>query len=294
MIPTRRSLVQPDALARVVGAAYGLAVGGCVLLRSLVNDVYELRAGRDRYALKLYLNGHRDRAAVDWEIELADRIAAAGVPVATAVGPAGLVDCPEGERAYALWHWVPGARPSPPFSDPLYQDFGRAAARLHEAALGFRPRLAPAADPEPVYPYLEPDDRERLRRLVAAAEARLAGAELEIGVRHGDLTLDNVHRDGARFWFYDLDLAHTGPLVTDLVGVANTPQWPAFLTGYREVRPLPDVEIELLGWLAVGELVQHLRFHYVDKPSWQGTESLRDGWAQQNLDTLRRLATTVR
>jgi hypothetical protein len=42
VIPTLRSIVDPAPLAALAASEYGLEVTGCVLLRSLVNDVYRL------------------------------------------------------------------------------------------------------------------------------------------------------------------------------------------------------------------------------------------------------------
>jgi hypothetical protein len=60
MIPTLRSLPDPDALSACLADRYGLGFTGCTLLRSLVNDVYELTTGDARYILKLYRHDGRD------------------------------------------------------------------------------------------------------------------------------------------------------------------------------------------------------------------------------------------
>ena len=52
MIPTMRSLPAPHALGAHLADRYGLGFTGCTLLRSLVNDVYELTTGDARYVLK--------------------------------------------------------------------------------------------------------------------------------------------------------------------------------------------------------------------------------------------------
>ena len=58
MFPTLRSIVDPTALAALAAREYGLEVTGCVLLRSLVNDVYRLDTEDGPRALKLYRAGY--------------------------------------------------------------------------------------------------------------------------------------------------------------------------------------------------------------------------------------------
>ena len=68
MIATFRSLVDPEALAAVIDTAYGIRVRSCVLLRSLVNDVYRIETADGPLAFKLYRAGHRTLDEVVWEV----------------------------------------------------------------------------------------------------------------------------------------------------------------------------------------------------------------------------------
>ena len=80
-------------------------------------------------------------------------------------------------------------------------------------------------------------------------------------------------------------------LATDLSPVAATPQWPAFLAGYRTVRAFPDEVVEVLPWLDVLLRLDYLHFHLYAKPAMRGTESLTEGWVDENLGQLRAAAT---
>jgi Ser/Thr protein kinase RdoA (MazF antagonist) len=292
MVPTLRSIVDPSWLASTVARAYGLEVSGCVLLRSLVNDVYRVDTPAGRFALKLYRAGHD---AADREVALAAHVGAGvaqGIPLADG-SLAGTIAAAEGPRAFTLWEWAPGAKPRKPRSDDLYRRFGVATAAFHEAAAGF---AAPAAvDPVTLLDGVlarlpDPEDRHVTAALTAEAASRIAGAGLERGVCHGDVTLDNVHADGDRLIFYDLDCAAENWLATDLSPVAATPQWPAFLAGYRTVRELPEEAVEALPWLDVLLRLGYLHFHLYAKPAMRGTESLTEGWVDENLGQLRAAA----
>jgi Ser/Thr protein kinase RdoA (MazF antagonist) len=286
MIPTLRSTVDPAALAELAAREYALDVTGCVLLRSLVNDVYRLDTPSGPLALKLYRTGY---ASAGWEVALAARIGAGvaqGVPLEDG-HPAGVVQAAEGPRAFTLWEWVPGDKPAKPRTDELYRRFGVATAEFHAASDGF---AGPAeVDPltllDDVLARVGPADRQLITRLAAEAERRTSG--LETGICHGDVTLDNVHVVGERIVFFDLDRAAVGRRAADLAPVAATPFWPAFVAGYRSVRPFDEAEEAALPWLDVLMRIDYLHFHLYAKPAMRGTESLTEGWVEENLVALR-------
>ncbi|GAA3940200.1 phosphotransferase enzyme family protein [Actinoplanes auranticolor] len=289
MVPTLRSIVDPAALARVAAREYGLDVTGCVLLRSLVNDVYRLDTPAGPRVLKLYRAGY---GSAGWEVELAAHVGAGvaqGVPLLDG-RPAGSLTAAEGSRAFTLWEWVPGSKPPKPRTDELYHRFGVATAAFHEAATGFPgpPAVDVAALVDEVLAGV-PDaaDRALIAGLAAEAGRRVRGAELERGLCHGDVTLDNVHRDGDRIIFFDLDRAADGYRAADLAPVAGTPHWPAFLAGYRTVRPFRAADETAVPWLGVLLRIDYLHFHLYAKPAMRGTESLTEGWVEQNLTGLR-------
>jgi len=296
-----RSLADPAELAAEVSAAYGLVVKGCALLRTLVNDVYRIDTPTGPYVLKLY--GPRRDRDVAWEMRLAAHVAACGVDIAGGVPLAdgrlaGEITMPEGPRAYTLWRWAPGNRAPRPFDDHLYRRFGVAIGRFHAAADGMD--SAPAAAGmesllDDVLSRVDGADRRLISSVAAATSRHLAdvGAHLDRGVCHGDVTLDNAHVDGDRLVLYDLDRACDNWRAWDLVGVASTPHWPAFLAGYRTVRPLAELDVAALPWLDVALRIDYLHFHLVGKPAFRGTDSLREGWVDQNLQALRAAAATL-
>ena len=293
MFPTLRSIVDPTALAALAAREYGLEVTGCVLLRSLVNDVYRLDTEDGPRALKLYRAGYEPAG---WEVALAAHVGAGvaqGVPRKDG-RPAGTLPAAEGPRAFTLWHWVPGGKPPKPRTDDLYHRFGIATAEFHEASTGFPG--PPATDPgtlvDDVLARLpEAADRSLIARLAAEAGRRVH--DLERGICHGDVTLDNIHVAGDRIIFFDLDRAADGWRAADLSPVAATPHWPAFLAGYREVRPFRAAEEAALPWLDILLRIDYLHFHLLAKPAIRGTESLTEGWVDQNLTALREAAARV-
>ena len=299
MIRTLRSLVEPSDLAGLVASAYRVEVTGCVLLRSLVNDVYRIDTAGRSLIFKLYRTGHRTLDEVAWEVELAAAlhgVVGRGLPLADG-RPAGELLAAEGPRPYSMWEWAPGSRPVPPFDDALYRRVGAATAWFHAAAdaADLRPRRFDVEEAlgwpyEELLGRLEPADRKAVAELVATARRRLSETQLDRGVCHGDVTLDNLHVDGDRIVLYDLDRAGNGWRAADLTGVAATPHWPAFLAGYRSVRSFGAADLSALPWLDVLGRIGNLHFHLVDKPALRGTESVREGWAEHDLERLRAAA----
>lgn len=293
MVPTLRSIVDASWLAGMVAREYGVPVSGCELLRSLVNDVYRVDTPAGPRVLKVYRTGY-DTAA--WEVGLAAHVGAGvaqGIPLPGGE-LSGTIEAAEGPRAFTLWEWVAGAKPPKPRTGELYHRFGIATAAFHRAASGFPAPSAvdPATLLDDVLARLpDAEDRRLTAALTAEAAVRIADAGLERGVCHGDVTLDNVHVDGDRLVFYDLDRAGENWLATDLSPVAATPQWPAFLAGYRTVRPFPATAVEALPWLDVLLRLDYLHFHLYAKPAMRGTESLSEGWVDENLGQLRAEAT---
>lgn len=138
MIGCLRSVPATAAVAELVDRQYGIEVVDCLLVRSFVNDVYEVTAGdRRRYVLKIYHHGCWSPEEVRWEQGLVAHVAASGVAVAEPVPPVdgrlvGEVKAPEGDRAFALSVVVEGRKPQPPWTDGLYREFGALIAGFHK------------------------------------------------------------------------------------------------------------------------------------------------------------------
>lgn len=138
-MPVSSSVLAPAGLARTIAAAYALpAPLTCQLLRSYVNDVYQVQTAATSYILKIYRAGWRTAGEVCYEVELLAHLRRQQVPVAAAVPCrdgrlVGELRAPEGPRLMVLFETAPGTKPPPPFTLALYTRFGQATAQLHTA-----------------------------------------------------------------------------------------------------------------------------------------------------------------
>jgi Ser/Thr protein kinase RdoA (MazF antagonist) len=303
MVPTLRSLPDPGALAAELATRYDLGFTSCRLLRSLVNDVYELATDDARYVLKLYRHDGRDPDEIRWETRLSAHLQAAGVLVPPVLplldgDTVGLLETPEGPRAFTLMPYVEGSKPQPPFTDEMYAAFGGQLAAFHDAADNYTsPYFRPSADlqlDEPLEQILAVDNTEEnlLRSLAGAVRNNLAQYS-KAGTCHGDVTMDNVLLTEQGLLLLDFDLAGVGPLAADFGGVATTPHWDAFKAGYRTRRPITAEDEAAIPYLQVAGAIFNLRFHLVDKPRWRGAESRDEGWAAAEVDGLRAAAAVL-
>ena len=305
MMPTLRSLPDPRALGAHLAGRYGLGFTSCTLLRSLVNDVYELTTADARYVLKLYRHDGRHPDEIRWETGLSAHLQANGVLVPRVVllpdgEPVGLLETPEGPRPFTLSLFVDGTKPRPPFTDELYDAFGRQLAAFHDAADNYRSVYARRpADvvhrlDEPLEQILAVDTTEEilLRELATAVRNNLAQYS-NTGTCHGDVTMDNVLLTGQGLLLLDFDLSAVGPLAADFTGVATTPYWDAFKAGCRTRRAISAEDEAAIPYLQVVARIFNLRFHLVDKALFRGTESRDEGWAAAELDGLRQAAAVL-
>ncbi|SIQ34177.1 Ser/Thr protein kinase RdoA involved in Cpx stress response, MazF antagonist [Pseudacidovorax sp. RU35E] len=268
LVPTHTT-VAARSVAAWVQQHYGLNVEHCALIRRGLNDNYALRvAGGARHVARLYTIRPRGPFNVAFETALLAHLQGRGVGVAASVDTAAggshvRLQCPEGERALALFHHVDGAAP-----DALdeFAATGEALARLHVAARDYDgpPSLYPLDGDGMAgrtltwlraYPGLDAGVLASYESLIGALLEELAAAEptLTRVLCHGDTHGFNNHvvaddAGGKRAVFFDFDDAGPGFLAYDLgvmpwsylfrKGLRETDdtlreRWAHYLAGYR-------------------------------------------------------------
>ena len=239
------------------------------LAHGFVHDVVSFQTPTARYALKLYRPGVRTPTDVEWEVALSLHLFTHGAPVAEIVsspdGYVALFECDGVERPAVLAKWLPGRKPSA--SHDTYKLLGTAAALIHTAADTFdsplyRSQLAlPAIVDTPLVLMRAALDRcnclEQVEKIASGAKKFVNGSDLDWGVCHNDLTLDNVHVDRRSLAVFDLDSARSGWRAMEPSGVyaawgcTTTGFWQAWCEGYRGIRTWSRNDEDAVAWFAL-------------------------------------------
>jgi Ser/Thr protein kinase RdoA (MazF antagonist) len=184
---------------------------------SSVHDMVEVTADGQRYALKVYRSGVRSAEEIQWEVDLHRHLLSADAPVPGLVpGSTGYIETLRvgGEdRTAVLSAWAPGTKPPP--SEKTYRLLGSAAAEIHAAAEDFESPFTRSSTFESevdqqldlLRPLLDATGRWPDVAGLGDLLRRVISPDLERGICHNDLTLDNVHIDGERICVFDLDSA---------------------------------------------------------------------------------------
>jgi Ser/Thr protein kinase RdoA (MazF antagonist) len=219
----------------------------------------EVVAGESRYALKVYRPGVRSSDDVQWEVDLHRHLMSAGAPVARLLeGSAGYietVDIDGDPRMAVLSEWARGSKPPP--TEATYRLLGEAAGQIHAAVDDFvsaRPGRVSTLDTEVedqlvlLRPALEDIGRWDDAEGVGDVLRRFVTDDLERGICHNDLTLDNIHIDGDRIVVFDFDSAGEHWRASEPQGLyhysvlTDGPWWTSWLAGYSRIRQMSEVD----------------------------------------------------
>lgn len=274
------------------------AIRSAELIRSYVNDVYRIDTDLGSFALKVFRRSWRTRSDAIWESQLCVHLDDAGIRLAL---PKPDVDgqrvqtliYPEGERAALLTPWLGVFKPKPPWTEKLYCDFGRAAARMHQASSTFLPEC-PGRLLDTDHLIRRPMERvcehfanrpktfERLLEVSESVASQLdvLTADLAFGVCQGDLSFDNLSilPDG-EFAFYDFDLGGHGWFAFDFAFFHGWTQkddsavafWDAFRAGYSEIREITTAEVAAMPLFDVAYMIWNLEHTIHSWTQWSGT-----------------------
>ena len=319
-MPVVHSVFDPDALLHAIAIQYDLGAPlEARLLRSWMNEVYELRTSRGRYVLKVYRRGWRSVGQAVYEAELALHLAAHGLAVARPVRRrdgvfVGTLAAPEGERAILLTEWLKGRPPVPP-DEAIYERVGRTIAAMHQSLDTFS-----SAQPRPsfdlttlaevplrwVESYLQqrPEDWAFLDALVQRVRVRLEAYQqaggLDWGPIHGDATLDNLLiGDDELLAIYDFDQSGPGWRGYELQGVFHYAAliehpsfWEALLAGYRSLRSFGDTDLAAMPCFVVLNRIWCLGIDVHIIAANHGQRLCNDAFFDERLAVLRDWATS--
>ncbi len=238
-------------IANQLQELYGLENVICKSLGTLANYAIEVTSPSGHFALKIYNPASRTTSEVQWKIDLTLHLIKNGAPVARLVagknGKHTQTFATEDQDVMAvLFEWAAGEKPKPELN--TYVLIGEAAARIHNAADTFTSELfREKYDAHELIddqleriktPLEESGQWQRVFNLGERMRKIITNPDLNYGIIHNDLTLDNVHRDGDTLTVFDLDSAAESWRAAEAWGVlrASEDRFKAWLEGYRSVR----------------------------------------------------------
>ena len=280
--PVQRSLLAASALAEQVLSNYNLpGPVTCDFWHRSINDTYLVQAGNSKFMLRIAPTNWRSYENLEAEINLLQFLfnhhIIAPQPIRQKTrGHIQALNAPEGLRYAVLFSFVPGV--SPYLDQPHSYRFGQAIAQFHNVTddypldcAGWRFEFVDMFD-EPL-DHLKPwfvnhqDDFEYLLEISGRLEQSVSRLSREVatyGVCHGDVNNGNFHLIEPNDWaLLDFEYFGYGWRVFDIGTFFNnqfqqlgkmeqaTIVTDAFLAGYQSVRPLSQVELEVLPFFVV-------------------------------------------
>jgi Ser/Thr protein kinase RdoA (MazF antagonist) len=315
--PVIASILSPRALAHDILPGFGLGAGvECRFYSGGFNHTYRVKTTDARtYYLRAYRSQWRTLADIQYELDVLNHLARKGFPAVEPVPyqdgrPFCALPAPEGTRYLALFTEAPGPEISYDREpEDMARRYGEAVAHMHNTLDDFNsphPRFhkdlehfidRPLRHIEPFLSH-RPDDWEYLLRFAETLRQRIlsmpAGA-LEQGCCHGDLQgyHANVAPDGT-LTFFDFDCGGHGYRAYDLavflwccrLEEAVAVRWEPFLNGYRETRPIDDLDVQAIPLFVCARYLWHMGVHAQNSPDW-GIDFLDDKYFDRRLEQLR-------
>lgn len=244
-------MINTQSVSEQIEDYYGLARPTCRDLNTLANYAIEVTTENGHFALKLYNPASRSVSEVQWEIDLTLHLINNGAPVAKPIAGSNgkyvqTFDIEGQGFATVLFEWATGEKPKPELS--TYALIGKAAAHIHKAADTFTSELT--REKYDVHELID-DQLERMKipleesgqwqRVFDLSERMreiITNPNLDYGIIHNDLTLDNVHLSGDTLTVFDLDSAGESWRAAEPWGVlrASEDRFKSWLGGYRSIR----------------------------------------------------------
>jgi Ser/Thr protein kinase RdoA (MazF antagonist) len=315
--PSIESILAPDALVKQILPGFGVndAVE-CKFYSSGFNHTYRVKtADGGTYYLRAYRVHWRTLTDIQFELDVLNHLKCKAYPAIRPVPyrdtkPFCTVPTLEGMRTLALFTEAPGPEITYDHEpEKTAQRYGQAVARMHNALDDFSsPHQRFHLDIEHfidrslhnIQPFLShrSDDWDFLQLFAETLRQRILAmptGALEQGFCHGDLQCyhANVAPDGT-LTFLDFDCGGVGYRAYDLavflwccrLEEAVAVRWEPFLKGYRETRPINELDVQAVPLFVCARYLWHMGVHTQNSPDW-GIGFLNDRYFNDHLKRLR-------
>lgn len=248
---------------------YGFKAEKFENLTTLVNDIFAITTPSEKFALKLYHFPYRTIKEVQWEIDLLIHLLKNGAPVSKPIlgqnGYLNIFEVNGQNRVGVLFEWADGDKPQPSIS--TYTLLGKAAAQIHHAADTFASPLGREGYDINLLideqlqlmkkPLKDSGQFDRVSQLSERLKKYVERQNLDQGICHMDLTLDNIHRQDDVLTIFDFDSAGKSWRAIEPYGVLlrSRESLNAWLDGYRSIRTFNKANEDAVSAFAIiGEI----------------------------------------
>lgn len=144
LIPVIHSIPDGEALIKTVLHHYPISnINSCKLYKRGLNDTYLVETEQERYILRVYRRGWRNKQEIDFELELLAFLQKQKQPVAYPIARndgvfTTEIAAPEGKRYAAVFSYAPGRAVNENLDGIQSYRLGEALAKIHQTLDEFK------------------------------------------------------------------------------------------------------------------------------------------------------------
>lgn len=271
-----------DVMLDALAGRWDAQPGSVRVLHASSNFTAAFTSGESQRILRCVPAEERTEVALLAELAFVRHLADRGVRVASPVPSLQgnlleLSDSPIGPVFATAWVRLEGrCQDNPGKADPeMLHAWGRSLGLIHAAAVGYaapgRPDLVTLLQTAGEQLPLANRSAQRAASLLRERMSRWARDPVEYGLLHFDLSLDNlifgagepgiIDFDDCAYGWFGADIAFAlRPLFQDRASRVDPsdPRMACFLSGYREVRPIPERTLEHMPHFLAMNHLHHL------------------------------------
>ncbi|MBT4732826.1 phosphotransferase [Candidatus Woesearchaeota archaeon] len=261
------SLLHVNEIKKIIHQHFGIKDTKCHLLRSHINDVYEIASFNRKYILKIF-SSSKPKEEVVFEIKYLVFLNSQGIIVNTPVSTTDnkkyiALEYPEGKRYAILFYYNNGVEIDYRKASNAFS-YGKSVAKLHLASKEYKPSYTNEIDTFQLFldainiieifftTYKSEqwiffnDYFQKLINKIKTIDTR----KMSMGYVHGDLHGGNALVSDNEIFFYDFEYSGYGLICYELsifrwstlIGNRES-QWETFLKGYRSLISISDCEL---------------------------------------------------
>lgn len=298
------SQISTDSLLSLVTSNYDLStLESCMFYVRGLHDNYLISASSSRYILRVYRNNWRSDEEIGFELELLDFLGIKGAHVAFPLrtrsgGLSFVIDCPEGKRTAALFHYANGQSPGNNITNENGFLLGKSVADIHHLAENFKTKhtrqildipylldesiiaIEPFVNTE-ILAYLK-DIQNKLHYTIP----QLPKKQEIYGICTGDVNPTNFHINENILTVFDFDQCgygfrafEIGKFISSIHTLKNKKSIAnEFLEGYQQIRQLDRDEIAAIPYFEMVAVIwvmaininnaDLIGYKWLEKPFW--------------------------